>query len=116
MKTIKSSSEISEIFKTGKRFSNRYATFIVKQNHGHIGRVAFIAGKKNGNAVWRNKAKRRLREVIRAIGGPWSDLDALFIAKKQLTEENYSKVLSECEKTIERFRGLIEENHLKDTS
>lgn len=104
--TIKSSDDISEIFRTGKRFSNKYATFIVKQNHGRNGRVAFIAGKKNGNAVWRNRAKRRLREIFHHSGMNWADLDILFIAKKPLTEESYSKVLSECIKTSERFSRI----------
>lgn len=103
MKTIKSSSEISNIFQTGKSFSNKYVTFIVESSHGQNGRVAFIAGKKNGNAVWRNKAKRRLREIIRELNGPWPNIDILLIAKKKLTDESYNKVLFECKKTIERF-------------
>ena len=61
MQTIKSSTEISQLFSTGHRLHTPYFTVIVgvqddKQSnyerHGHSGRVAFIAGKKLGNAVW----------------------------------------------------------------
>lgn len=77
MQTIKSSTEISQLFSTGHRLHTPYFTVIVgvqddKQSnyerHGHSGRVAFIAGKKLGNAVWRNLAKRRLPSTLHGNG------------------------------------------------
>lgn len=70
--------------------------------HDRDGRVAFIAGKKHGNAVWRNNAKRRLREISRQLGGPWANYDVIFIAKPRILKESYSKVLQECEKTLKK--------------
>lgn len=110
MDTIKSSEEISRLFKSGKRSSNRYISFLFESRseanrnskHDLNGRVAFIAGKKNGNAVWRNSSKRRMREICRELGGPWHDYDVIFIAKPALLEESYSKVLKACESTISR--------------
>lgn len=46
-----------------------------------MGRVAFIAGKKLGGAVVRNRAKRVLRAAARTAGGPWAGLDVLLIAR-----------------------------------
>lgn len=103
MDTIKSNTEISELFATGKRISNKYLTCIYRTDsykHGQTGRVAFIAGKRNGNAVWRNRAKRRMREMYRTMEGNWKDKDVLFIAKPSLTDDTYSKVLLACEKTL----------------
>lgn len=112
METIRSNEEISQLFSNGKRFSNHYATIIIScsdeineinsKQHGHNGRVAFIAGKKWGNAVWRNSSKRRLREICRALGGPWSSLDVIFIAKSSIMGASYSKVLNACEKTLKK--------------
>ena len=105
MDTIKSNLEISEIFSSGKHISSEYISFIIKQfndQHDHQGRVAFIAGKKLGNAVWRNKAKRRMREICRFLNGPWDGFDVLFIAKPSLFHASYSKVLSTCEKTLKK--------------
>lgn len=104
MQTIKSREEISNFFSQGKRVSTPYLTLIVLpvEQHDQHGRAAFIAGKKLGNAVWRNKAKRRMREICRACGGPWNTFDVVFLAKKSLTENSYSKVLEACEKAIKR--------------
>ena len=101
--TIKSSSDISHIFLKGKRYNTSAITILVlkdPQQHGRLGRVAFIAGKKNGNAIWRNTAKRRMREICRELGGPWPNIDVVFLAKKKTTELTYSKVLETCKKTF----------------
>ncbi|MBR5259344.1 MAG: ribonuclease P protein component [Eggerthellaceae bacterium] len=111
MDTVKSSLEISNLFTSGRRLKTPYLTFIVgKQEdgnevgirqHGRHGRVAFIAGKKLGNAVWRNAAKRRMRAICRDLGGPWPGYDVIFLAKQSLPDATYSKVLKACEKTIQ---------------
>ena len=41
----------------------------------------FVAGKKIGGAVIRNRAKRVLRATCRRIGGPWPGFDVVFIAR-----------------------------------
>lgn len=71
--------------------------------HGPSGRVAFIAGKKNGNAVWRNSAKRRLRAVCHDIGGPWPELNVIFMANRKTTRVDYQKLVSTCEKIMESY-------------
>ena len=87
METIKSSTEISYIFANGKRFTASSIVLLVqkKAQHDQKGRVAFVAGKKLGNAVWRNAAKRRMRAVCRDLGGPWDGYDVVFIARKSTT-------------------------------
>ncbi|MBQ9954731.1 MAG: ribonuclease P protein component [Eggerthellaceae bacterium] len=110
MDTVKSSSEISNLFNSGRRLKTPYLTFIVAKRvhenevgvtqHDLRGRVAFIAGKKLGNAVWRNAAKRRMRAVCRDLGGPWPGYDVIFLAKSSITAADYSKVLKACEKTV----------------
>lgn len=104
METIKSREDISDLFSNGKRLHTPYLTLIVlpTKQHGPRGRVAFIAGKKLGNAVWRNGAKRRMRAVCRELGGPWSDLDVVFLAKSGICKCSYSKVLTACDETLKR--------------
>lgn len=96
MKTIKSSAEITRVFKQGKRYGKPPCSLLVlkmSEQHDQHGRAAFIAGKKNGNAVWRNKAKRRMRSACHDLGGPWFGYDVVFIASKTTTVLSYSKVL-----------------------
>ena len=103
LETIKSSTEVSYVFTHGKRLNTPFVTLIVLQNekqHGQTGRVAFVAGKKLGNAVWRNRAKRRMRALCRDLGGPWDRYDVIFLARRRTTEATYSKVLDTCEKAL----------------
>jgi ribonuclease P protein component len=104
LETIKSRADISDLFSRGKRLHTPYLTFIVlpAKQHGPGGRVAFIAGKKLGNAVWRNSAKRRMRAVCQDLGGPWAGCDVIFLAKSSLTRCTYSKVLAACDETLKR--------------
>lgn len=104
--TIKSSTEISYLFSHGKRHATPFVTIIVfegETEHGPGGRVAFIAGKKNGNAVWRNAAKRRMRALCHDLGGPWPDLNVLFIANRKTTKATYSKVLAMCKNVFDSY-------------
>lgn len=105
METIKSNAEISLLFTHGKRLHTPYLTFIVVRNekqHDPSGRAAFIAGKKLGNAVWRNGAKRRMRAICRELGGPWRGYDVIFLAKSNIVRASYSKVLAACDDTLKR--------------
>lgn len=110
--TIKSSADISLLFSQGKRFSTPFVTVMVLKHcnqHDHEtdhGRVAFIAGKKSGNAVWRNGAKRRMREIARSFGAPWEGYDVVFLARNPILKASYSKVNTACEKALSKA-GLV---------
>ena len=96
MEVIKSSSEISNLFKEGRRVKTPDVIILVLRNekqHDLSGRVAFVAGKKMGNAVWRNRAKRRMRALCKDIGGPWKGLDVVLLAKKTIAEAQYVDLL-----------------------
>ena len=109
MDTIASSADISVLFAQGKRSHTPYLTLIVLRNekqHDPSGRVAFIAGKKLGCAVWRNSAKRRMRAIVcdlgRASGGPWKGYDVIFLAKSGIMKADYSKVLAACADAVKK--------------
>lgn len=123
MNTIKSSSEISSLVSSGYRVHTSYLTFIlgadqieIEENERHDlrGRAAFIAGKKLGNAVWRNRAKRRMRSLCRDLDGLWGKRDVIFLAKSRLTEVSYSKVLKACQNALKRSEVLGKNEHEND--
>lgn len=70
--------------------------------HGCSGRVAFIAGKKLGNAVWRNRAKRRMRAACNDLGGPWDGYDVVFVARRNTTVDTYDKLIKGYQQALEQ--------------
>ena len=89
MSTIKSSREIDTIFRDAKRVAQSLLIVLVgrtPEGRGRSGRVAFIAGKKLGGAVLRNRNRRVLRGSVRRVGGPWSGWDVVLIARTGTAE------------------------------
>jgi len=84
MSTIKSSREIDAIFRESQRAADPLVIALVAptpERRGPEGRVAFVAGKKLGNAVHRNRAKRVMRASVARVGGPWPGWDVVLIAR-----------------------------------
>lgn len=91
MGTIKSSREIDTVFREAKRSAHPLIIVLATktpEGRGRAGRVAFIAGKKLGNAVIRNRSKRVLRESLRRCEGPWRGYDILLIARPGTRESS----------------------------
>lgn len=91
---LKKKAEFDSVFKTGVKFSNRYCIIWVSQAKEDHGKVAFVAGKKVGNSVKRNRSKRLLKEVYRKNRmNLKSNHNWIFIAKasaKETTEKDVS--------------------------
>ncbi|MBT5185511.1 MAG: ribonuclease P protein component [Kordiimonadaceae bacterium] len=58
-------------------------------------RVGYTASKKVGNAILRNKAKRRLREVVKKVMAEDAKLnyDYVIIARKEITEYPFNELI-----------------------
>ena len=104
METIKSSKEIDLIFKNGKKIYLPFLNIIVYKDIDNIinGNVAFIAGKKNGNAVWRNKSKRRLREIYRNLKIK-KEYKILLIANKELNEWKFIDIMEKVKQETKKY-------------
>lgn len=108
MDTITSSEQISTVFNLGTRFSSGEIRIIVKQvddQRGPWGRVAFIAGKKLGNAVVRNRSKRVLREVAREAGLPVAGYDVLVMATPKTATAEHDRIVASLTRLL-RKAGL----------
>jgi ribonuclease P protein component len=93
--TVRSSREIDGLFGRGVRSADDLLTVFAAQSPSEAalsGRLAFIAGKKLGNAVVRNRCKRVMREAARRAGGPWAGHDVALIARSGLLRASAADV------------------------
>ncbi|RLA50091.1 MAG: ribonuclease P protein component [Gammaproteobacteria bacterium] len=65
--SLASGSGFSKVYRTGSRSHKGGITVIQTPRETSPTEVGFVAGKKVGNAVARNRAKRRLREATRRV-------------------------------------------------
>ena len=82
----------------GKRISSKYSTIFFKKlsdkNSNRLN-ISFVAKKKLGNAVIRNKIKRRLRNIMNEA---YKKIDInlnysyLLVAKKMIFDDKYENV------------------------
>jgi ribonuclease P protein component len=74
-------------------------------------RFGFVASKRLGGAVKRNRARRILRELARRLepkltptGGWW-----VFVAKKALLEDRFAEIWNDLEGSLRRAGWIAEE-------
>ena len=106
MKTIKSKREFDEVFSSGKRVNHRLVrATVLKDDEGGLGKVAFVAPKRLGNAVYRNRCKRVLREAARANGLPLDGAKVILFATRN-TRDASGEDLTNAVKQIKSRAGL----------
>ena len=99
-KTIKKRDEISYLFNEGNFISFKYFSVIYVATEEP--EIAFIAGKKAGNSVKRNKMRRKLKRVYLEHKSWFDDKRALIVAKRNLFEANDAAVKQNFERVIRR--------------
>ena len=113
MRSKISSLSKSEDFKNilnGKKISNPYSTIFFKKlstKSNKLLNVSFVTKRKIGNAVKRNKIKRRLRNIMNdAIKNININLNYsyLFIAKKNIYDDNYKMIKDSIFKDLTKVR------------
>ena len=98
--TIKKRDEISWLFNEGNFISFKYFSVIYVSSE--TPEIAFIAGKKAGNSVKRNKMRRKLKRVYIEHKSWFSDKRALIVAKRSLFEADDELVRQNFERVTRR--------------
>ncbi len=83
---------------------------LVKPTALGVPRSGFTVSKKIGNAVARNRARRRLREVARLAMPELAvpSADHIFIARPQSEETSFEELLALARKALEKARRKLE--------
>lgn len=92
---IRKNMEFQNIYKVGKSYWNRNLVLYVKKNGLNETRVGYTITKKIGNAVTRNKMRRRMKEIYRLnFHNIKEGYDLIFIAKRSIVNISYDELES----------------------
>ncbi|NLJ34313.1 MAG: ribonuclease P protein component [Firmicutes bacterium] len=83
-------SDFAWVYRRGRSYANKYLVIYVLPNNMALTRFGFSVGKRMGNAVQRNRIRRRLREICRLHLGELKDgYDIIVIPRNPAPETNH---------------------------
>jgi len=92
---LRHSADLKRVRQQGQGRPHPLAILLTVANDLEVSRFAFVASRRVGNAVKRNRARRLLREVVRLhlsqIEPGW---DCMFIARQATAQATYAEVES----------------------
>lgn len=85
------------IQKIGRRLKGRYTTILIAPSpSGNASRIGFTVSRRVGNAVVRNRVRRRLREIARLeVSALCSGFEHVVIAFPSAAQADYSALRQE---------------------
>ena len=101
---LRKSTDFQKIFEARRSFAGRLIVLHAVENGRDYSRVGFTAGKKSfGNAVNRNRAKRRLRECFRQqkistdVG-----YDMIVVGRSAMIDADYNELCVSMQKVLKK--------------
>ncbi|MGI6721266.1 MAG: ribonuclease P protein component [Anaerovoracaceae bacterium] len=99
---LRGEKNFTAVYKKGKSSGSKYVVVFYKRNGYAYNRIAFLASKKVGNAVARNRAKRLMKESVRSMGLKPVGYDIIFIARKTINKRKCADVKKSIEAAMRR--------------
>lgn len=106
---LRKKDDFTGIYRKGKSIGERYIVFFYRKNGLSYNRTAFLASKKVGNSVKRNRARRLMKENYRFLGKNIKEgYDIIFIARNTINEKKAGDVGKSMRRAISKaglFKG-----------
>ena len=108
---LRNRTTFKQVYEQGRFLSNQLIAVHFFPHPEQAHRVGFTAGKRLGNAVVRNRCKRRLKECYRlfreeAPGG----IDMIVVARKSLVGAEWEIVVAAFRDLLRRTRMVLAKN------
>ena len=95
METLKKNREFERVFRQGKSAGHRDLVVLARRGRVKAVRIGFCISRKTGNAVCRNKLRRRLKEIIREAEGRLKPRWEIVIVAKETSKDLSYQALRE---------------------
>lgn len=97
--------DFTTIYNRGKSIATKYMVIFYKKNNLGYNRTAFLASKKVGKSVKRNKARRLMKEINFIYKDRLlKSYDYIFIARKDIVDVKFSELQRTTEKLLIRTK------------
>jgi ribonuclease P protein component len=97
------STDFQRVRRIGKSYAHPLVVLLLAPNDLDHVRVGFVAGKAIGNAVQRNRVKRRLRACLSSwlpcFQGGW---DMVFLARKPMDQAGFIEICAAVQALLKR--------------
>ena len=96
------------MYKAGKSVGSHTLVLIYSSSRKADKKIGFAVGKKVGNAVVRNRVKRRLREAVTPLlPGIKPGYRLIFIARAAIAQASYADIVSAVRRLLDKA-GVID--------
>lgn len=101
--------DFNRAYRKGKSLNDRYVVLFSIKNGLPYTRIAFLASKKVGNSVQRNRAKRLMKESYRTLeASVLQGYDLIVIARNSINGKKCSEVCNSLRRVLKKL-DLLEE-------
>ena len=105
---LRNRTAFKHVYENGRFLSNQLMAVHYFPHPEKAHRVGFTAGKRLGNAVIRNRCKRRLKECYRLFRDEAPDgIDLIVVARKSLVKAEWASVVAAYRDLLRRTRTVL---------
>lgn len=106
---LRKKSDFSAIYNKGKSVGERYVVLFHKKNNLPYNRMGYLASKKVGNSVERNRARRLMKESFRQLEKDVKEgRDLIIIARNTIGNKSMQEVQKSMFSAFKKS-GLLKE-------
>ncbi|APW66276.1 ribonuclease P protein component [Poseidonibacter parvus] len=101
---LNSSKDFNKLYKSGKRWHT--SSFVAFFGSNDTLNAAFVTSKKVGNAVLRNKARRRMRALFATYENQIKSGKYIFVVKNTIHDKSFSQLKKDFDFAFKRLELL----------
>lgn len=106
-KRLRNRDQFRKVYEQGRFISNRLLAIHFFPRAATQSKVGFAAGKRLGNAVCRNRCKRRMRELFRLNSSLMTnEYDMIFIARRAMVDCKWNELLNAGKEALTKIKFI----------